>query len=107
MKKNQESTDRGQTVQEYLDKNSKPCATCKGKTQMTTECTNCWEVERRLRTYLQSANGLAFVIEELVQRVVQDESNRVVAKAIRSDARKGILAVLDRAAVKSRKARGA
>ena len=34
------------------------------------ECTNCWEVEKRLETYVKSVNGRAFVKETLGQPVL-------------------------------------
>jgi hypothetical protein len=40
-----------------------PCTTCGFPTTFnyTGRCTNCWEVERRLKEYLKSENGREFV----------------------------------------------
>jgi hypothetical protein len=39
-----------------------PCEVCGKPTQYegTKRCDNCWEVERRLKTYLKSPKGQAF-----------------------------------------------
>ena len=47
---------------------TKKCTTCQrlGDCGGTIDkCANCWEVERRLKRYLQSAVGLAFVLNTL------------------------------------------
>ncbi len=38
------------------------CTTCGDKCYLK-ECTNCWEVERRLEDYLKSPKGFVFVMK--------------------------------------------
>jgi len=42
------------------DKNK--CTTCDAECDMK-QCTNCWEVERRLEDYLKSPKGFVFVMK--------------------------------------------
>lgn len=47
-----------------------PCNVCGAPTPFqdsgSVECTNCWEVERRLTAYLKSENGRQFALKELM-----------------------------------------
>jgi hypothetical protein len=57
----------------------KRCETC-GETGdcggTIPKCANCWEVERRLASYLRSERGLMFVEAALVRRTVDVEHPR-------------------------------
>jgi hypothetical protein len=42
------------------------CKTCGCAVNGTKECTNCWEVERRLEEYAKSQNGRIKIVQVLI-----------------------------------------
>ncbi len=58
-----------------------PCKVCEAPTPFQdsglgqVECTNCWEVEKRLTAYLKSENGRRFVLNLLL---TEDLANAII-----------------------------
>ena len=63
-----------------------PCSTCGEDSIVDVEtypdakgvtlCTNCWEVEGRLRQYLRSKRGWQFVLNELIESKIAERLRR-------------------------------
>lgn len=55
------------------------CKTCNKQGAFNgtlSQCTNCWEVERRIEDYLKSKKGLQFIIAALRQRKDENGNTR-------------------------------